>query len=286
MYPHRLKCLLEPVWVHADDTRMEQIVANLLGNALKFTPPGGSISVSVKRAGSDALLSVRDTGVGMPPELAGRAFELFVQGDAALDRGQGGLGIGLTLVRRLAELHGGSASALSAGRGKGSEFIVRLPAIEPPAALPSAKSALGNIPSRDILIVEDNADAAQTLRQLLELSGHRVRVERDGVAGLEALVSHPPQIALIDIGLPCMDGYELVRGVRERMNGSALPFMVAITGYGLPEDRSRALASGFDEHLTKPVDFAALSEVLEKGRASGPETPRGSAAPGSAETRP
>ena len=231
---HRLEKVLEPVWVHADDTRLEQIVANMLGNALKFTPAGGTITVSVCRSGHDALLSVRDTGVGMSPELAARAFELFVQGDASLDRGQGGLGIGLTLVRRLAELHGGSASAGSAGPGKGSEFTVRLPAVEAPA--PSAGS-----------------------RQELENPGRR-----DGVAGLEALASRPPQIALIDIGLPRMDGYELVLRLRERMSGRKPPFIVAMTGYGLPEDRSRALASGFDAHLTKPVDFAALSEVLER----------------------
>ena len=262
---HRLEKALEPVWVHADETRVEQIVANLLGNALKFTPTGGTIAVSVRRSGSDAMLSVRDTGVGMSAELAARAFELFVQGDSALDRGRGGLGIGLTLVRRLAELHGGSASAASGGEGEGSEFTVRLPAIEPPAARPEASASLEKAARRDILIVEDNADAAETLRQLLELSGHAVRVERDGVAGLEALVERPPQVALVDIGLPRMDGYELVRRLRERMNGRPPPFMVAMTGYGLPEDRRRALECGFDAHLTKPVDSAALSEVLEKG---------------------
>ena len=262
---HRLEKALEPVWVHADETRVEQIVANLLGNALKFTPAGGTVAVSVRRSGSDAVLSVRDTGVGMSPELAARAFELFVQGASALDRGRGGLGIGLTLVRRLAELHGGSASAASSGEGQGSELTVRLPAIEPPAARPEASAPLESPARRDILIVEDNADAAETLRQLLELSGHAVRVESDGVAGLEALVERPPQVALVDIGLPRMDGYELVRRLRERMNGRQPPYMVAMTGYGLPEDRRRALACGFDAHLTKPVDSAALSEVLEKG---------------------
>ena len=271
---HRLEKALEPVWIHADETRVEQIVTNLLGNALKFTPPGGTIAVSVRRSGEEALLSVRDTGVGMSQELAARAFELFVQGDAALDRGQGGLGIGLTLVRRLAELHGGSAAAASAGRGQGSEFTVRLPAIEERTPLSQVKAGVEKRGRRDILIVEDNADAAETLRRLLELSGHRVHVERDGVAGLEAVVNRRPQIALIDIGLPRMDGYELVQRVRERMDGRPRPFMVAMTGYGLPEDRSRALASGFDEHLPKPVDFDALSEALEKGgRASARGTP-------------
>jgi signal transduction histidine kinase len=264
---HRLEKDLQPVWINADDTRMEQIVANLVGNALKFTPAGGTISVGVKRAGDDAILSVRDTGVGMSAELASRAFELFVQGDAALDRGQGGLGIGLTLVRRLAELHGGTASAASGGPGSGSEFTVRLPAVPAPAPRSSRKPDVENVGERDILIVEDNADAAETLRRLLELSGHRVRVERDGVAGLEALLSRPPQIALVDIGLPRMDGYELVRRLRGAMDGGRPPFLVAVTGYGLPEDRERALASGFDEHLAKPVEPSALASVLAKGGA-------------------
>ena len=261
---HRLERELQAVWVHADETRMEQIVTNLVGNALKFTPPAGTISVSVGRAGADAVLLVRDTGVGMSSELQTRAFELFVQGDAPLDRGQGGLGIGLTLVRRLAELHGGTVTAASDGPGRGTEFNVRLPAVAPPAQMTSGRRELETAAKRDILIVEDNADAADTLRRLLELSGHRVRVARDGVAGLEALLSECPQIALVDVGLPRMDGYELARRMRTSMNGRALPFMVAVTGYGLPEDRERALASGFDEHLTKPVDAAALARVLAK----------------------
>jgi len=200
----------------------------------------------------------------MSSELQTRAFELFVQGDAPLDRGQGGLGIGLTLVRRLAELHGGTVTAASDGPGRGSVFNVRLPAVAAPTQMTSGRHELETAAKRDILIVEDNADAADTLRRLLELSGHRVRVARDGVAGLEALLSACPQIALVDVGLPRMDGYELARRMRTSMNGRALPFMVAVTGYGLPEDRERALASGFDEHLTKPVDAAALARVLAK----------------------
>jgi signal transduction histidine kinase len=261
---HRLEKAFEPVWVHADDTRMEQIVTNLVGNALKFTAPGGTVAVTVTRAGEDALLSVRDTGVGMSPELVERVFDLFVQGDPALDRGQGGLGIGLTLVRRLAELHGGSAFAASRGRDRGSEFTVRLPAIPQPVVRSSEKASPGKVERRDILIVEDNPDAAETLRKLLELSGHRVRIERDGVAGLEALLARPPQIALVDIGLPRMDGYELVRRARAGLDAREAPYIVAVTGYGLPEDRRRALACGFDEHVTKPVDYAALQKVLAK----------------------
>jgi signal transduction histidine kinase/ActR/RegA family two-component response regulator len=260
---HKLERSFRPAWVHADPTRIEQIVANLVGNAVKFTLAGGTIRVSVKREGEEAVLSVRDTGIGMSAELAGRVFELFVQGEAALDRAHGGLGIGLTLVRRLAELHGGTAAAVSDGEGEGSEFSVRLPAI-PALSRPAAtKAEVRDGGTRRILIVEDNADAADTLRRLLELSGHHARVAQDGVAGLEALLSDPPDIALVDVGLPRMDGYELARRVRASISGRR-PYMVAITGYGLPEDRSRALESGFDEHLTKPLDARALAGVLAR----------------------
>jgi signal transduction histidine kinase/ActR/RegA family two-component response regulator len=264
---HRLERELQPVWVNADYTRMEQVVVNLVGNAVKFTPPGGTISVGVRSQGGEAVLSVRDTGVGMSPELAARGFDLFVQGDRALDRAQGGLGIGLTLVRRLAELHGGLATAASEGPGRGSEFTVRLPAIEAPAASHRSEPQVAAAPQRDILIVEDNVDAADTLRRLLELSGHRVRVEHDGVVGLQAILSDPPEVALIDIGLPGLDGYALARRVRGAIDGRPPPFMVAISGYGMPEDRKRALEAGFDDHLVKPVDANALEALL--ARASG-----------------
>jgi CheY-like chemotaxis protein len=200
----------------------------------------------------------------MSADLTERVFELFVQGEAPLDRARGGLGIGLTLVRRLAELHGGTAIAASRGPGQGSEFTVRLPAIPARTRMASQSSPVEESGTRKILIVEDNADAADTLRQLLELAGHRVRVAQDGVAGLEALLADPPEIALVDVGLPRMDGYELARRVRASMTGRQPPLLVAVTGYGLAEDRNRALAAGFDEHLTKPVDAAALAGVLAK----------------------
>jgi signal transduction histidine kinase/ActR/RegA family two-component response regulator len=273
---HRLEQALEPVWINADDTRVEQIVVNLVGNALKFTPERGTISVRVRPDGDEAVLSVRDTGVGMSPELGARVFDPFVQGESALDRRQGGLGIGLTLVRRLAELHSGYASAASEGPGRGSEFTVRFPAIDAPAAAAPDRPAIAGGPQRRILIVEDNEDAADTLRQLLELAGHKVQVAHDGVAGLEALLANPPELALIDVGLPRMDGYELARRARVAAKGKRLPLLVAVTGYGLPEDRARALAAGFDEHLIKPVDVHALAVLLAKpGLASG-ERPRGS----------
>lgn len=260
----RLERKLEPVWVHADYTRVEQIVVNLVGNAMKFTPAGGAITVTVKEQGDDAVLSVSDTGIGMSPELGARVFDLFVQGDTALYRGPGGLGIGLTLVRRLAELHGGFATAASEGPGRGSEFTVHLPAIDAPTtAQEKPKPGSTAIPQRDILIVEDNQDAAETLRRLLELVGHRVRVERDGAAGLEAILMRPPELALIDVGLPRMSGYEVAKRVRGA-DDRRPPFLVAVTGYGLPEDRERALAAGFDDHLVKPVALEALEAMLAR----------------------
>jgi signal transduction histidine kinase len=260
---HRIERELAPVWVDADYTRMEQIVVNLVGNAVKFTPAGGRITVRVVQERGEALLSVHDSGIGMTPELRARAFDLFVQGEASLARGKGGLGIGLTLVRRLAELHGGMVSAESGGPGRGSEFTVRLPAV-PAREIPAARAITASTPApRDVLIVEDNDDAAETLCSLLRLSGHRVRIARDGVAGLEAMRAQPPEIALIDVGLPRMDGYELAQRARSGGRGQR-PLLVALTGYGLPEDRERALAAGFDEHLVKPVNPAALDAVLAR----------------------
>jgi CheY-like chemotaxis protein len=251
------------MWIDADPTRVEQILGNLLGNALKFTPEGGTITVSVAREGDQAVLRVADTGIGMSPELVARAFEPFVQGERPLDRSHGGLGIGLTLVRRLAELHGGSAEAQSEGAGKGSVFTVRFPAVTTPAMRRPGAAAASAVQSRDVLVVEDNDDARETLRRMLELEGHRVRVAADGVTALEAVRAAPPEIALIDVGLPRMDGYELARRIRAELPATR-PLLVAVTGYGLPEDRNRTRAAGFDLHLVKPVDSATLADVLAR----------------------
>jgi signal transduction histidine kinase/CheY-like chemotaxis protein len=262
---HRVESELESVYVDADFARIEQIVANLVGNAIKYTPAGGAIRVRVHRAAAHAVLSVSDTGAGIPAELLGRVFDPFVQGERDLDRSLGGLGIGLTLVRRLAELHGGSASAASEGPGRGAEFTVRFPAIEPPASAGAAAAhELPAAAQRDVLLVEDNSDAAEMLRGLLELGGHRVRVARDGPEGLAALREQPPDIALIDIGLPRLNGYEVARRARAAFDGGRRPLLVALTGYGLDEDRRRALEAGFDDHLAKPVDAAALQSLLAR----------------------
>jgi len=202
----------------------------------------------------------------MPPELVERAFDPFVQGERELDRAHGGLGIGLTLVRRLAELHGGSASAASAGADRGSEFRVLLPAIEAPATRHADPLRSADCAPCDVLVVEDNADAAEMLRRLLTLGGHRVRIAHDGEEGLAALLQAPPDVAFIDVGLPRRNGYDVAREARAAFNGTRRPLLVAITGYGLAEDRSRALEAGFDEHLVKPVEPAALEKIL--GRAS------------------
>ena len=253
---------LAAAWVDADPTRLEQVLANLLANAVKYTPEGAAITVSVAREGADALLRVADEGVGMPRDLVARVFEPFVQGERPLDRSHGGLGIGLTLVRRLAELHGGSASAASDGPGRGSVFTVRLPAIEAPGRVAAPEAAGSSEAARRILVVEDNADARETLKRLLEYEGHTVRAVGDAAAALELLHAEPVDVALIDIGLPGMDGYELARRVRVEIDPQRRVRLAALTGYGLAEDRRRSAAAGFDAHLIKPLDLPSLAAFL------------------------
>ncbi|HZZ95102.1 MAG TPA: ATP-binding protein [Usitatibacter sp.] len=252
---------LRSVWVDADPVRLDQVIGNLLVNAVKYTPAGGTIRVGVKADGNEAVLSVADDGIGMGAELAGRVFELFVQGERQLDRSQGGLGIGLTLVRRLAQMHGGSANAYSGGDNRGSEFVVRLPAMAAPARQVEAEDAAIPAMPRSILVVEDNDDGRESLRMLLEALGHTVHVANDGNTGLERAMSLQPEIILLDIGLPGIDGYEVARRLRSRP-GARRPFLAALTGYGGPEDRDRAFAAGFDAHVAKPVDRARLASLL------------------------
>jgi signal transduction histidine kinase/CheY-like chemotaxis protein len=258
---HTVNTWLTPAWVNADATRIDQIVTNLLTNAVRYTPSPGRIDVRVERSGDQVTLRIRDSGIGVEPELIPRIFDLFVQGERALDRSSGGLGIGLTLVQRLTELHGGRVEVRSAGTGLGSEFIVQLPAIEPPAhaaAPPAEPRASG---SRRIAIVEDNEDVRTSLRQLLELAGHEIFEAADGQAGVEVVLRERPQVALIDIGLPIMDGYAVARAVRAAMHGYPIN-LVALTGYGNPEDVQAGLRAGFDNYLVKPVDPARLYELV------------------------
>ena len=257
---HRLTVRAEPTWVEADQTRVEQIVMNLLSNAVKYTAPGGAIEITVEGDGRTARLSVRDTGVGMSPYMLERVFDLFFQGERTLERAEGGLGIGLTLVRRLAELHGGRVAAESPGQGRGSTVTVELPQIAPPAASGEVSAPPASGPRR-ILIVEDSRDSRDMLRFLLEHAGHEVHEAADGPSGVEAILTVRPDIALVDVGLPGLDGFEVARRVRADARGREVR-LVALTGYGLPEDYRRSREAGFDAHLVKPVDPARLVAVI------------------------
>jgi len=264
---HRTVEDFETVWIEADPVRLDQVIGNLVVNAVKYTPDAGTIRISVRREGDEAVLTVSDTGIGIEPELLPHVFDLFRQGSRDLDRSQGGLGIGLTLVRRLAELHGGRASVRSEGTGKGSEFTVRLPVAAAPNLQGEASTRPLSRTARHILVVEDNPDARETLAMLLELAGHRVEVAEDGATGLEKALALQPEVALVDVGLPRMDGYEVARRIRSS-KGIRRPFLVALTGYGAPEDRDRALAAGFDAHLVKPVDPETLAAVLARSESA------------------
>ena len=221
------------------------------------------IWLTVEREDSEVVFRVRDTGAGIPPEVLPRVFDLFTQADQSLDRSQGGLGIGLTLVHRLVEMHQGSVKAYSAGVGQGSEFVVRLPVLvgEPPPAVNGAASASGTLAMYRVLVVDDNVDAADSLALLVRLDGHEVRTAHDGQAALEAAHAFHPQVILLDIGLPRMDGYEVARRLREQPGGDRY-IMAAVTGYGQEEDRLRAHEAGFNHHLVKPVDPAVLRQVI------------------------
>ncbi|MGH7278355.1 MAG: hybrid sensor histidine kinase/response regulator [Candidatus Rokuibacteriota bacterium] len=260
---HAVRQDVETVWVEGDETRLEQIVTNLVGNALKFTPPGGAITVTVRAEDRDAVLRVEDTGLGIAPDVLSRIFGLFVQADRSLERTQGGLGLGLALVRRLTEMHGGTAEATSDGVGRGAVFTVRLPRIDAPVATSGERrKSAGARPRRQrVLIVEDNTDGREMVRTMLELQGHEVYEASDGRAGIERALALDPDIMIVDIGLPGVDGYEVARTIRAKLDGRGIR-LIALTGYGREEDRLRAAAAGFNAHLVKPVDPERLEEVL------------------------
>jgi PAS domain S-box-containing protein len=250
--------------LEADPLRLEQILVNLLTNAAKYTDSGGRISLVARLEGPEIVVRVRDTGVGIPPELMHRIFDLFSQGDRTMARSEGGLGIGLTLVKQLAEMHGGTVTAESEGLGKGSEFTVRLPASREPAPPESGRG--GTLPRSDrqasrVLVVDDNRDLCAGLSRFLKILGHEVLVAFDGLSAIEEARSYRPEIVILDIGLPGMDGYEIVRRLRaEECCRGAL--IIAASGYGQEEDRRRSREAGFDHHLVKPIDFDSLMDLF------------------------
>jgi PAS domain S-box-containing protein len=268
----------EPVRLIADPVRLAQVIANLLNNAANYTPPGGSIWVTAETAGDELTLRVRDTGMGLKPELVPRIFDLFVQGESTLDRTSGGLGIGLTLAKGLVELHGGRVEAHSGGVGQGSEFIVRLPTLSAGLVEPSPVRAAGSTPMPAnpirILIVEDNHDTAESLSTLLGMWGHEVKIAFDGVSALAAAQSFKPDMILSDLGLPGMDGYELASRLRQEPAFGRV-VLVALSGYGREEDRQRSLQAGFDHHQAKPLDVAWLYGLVGRvAAARGDDRPR------------
>jgi len=260
---HRLAVQLptEPVYLEADEARVVQVLINLLGNAGKYTERGGRISLTATREGEEVVLRVRDNGVGIEPDMLGRIFDLFTQVGRSLHRSQGGLGIGLTLVRQLVELQRGKVSVHSDGPGKGSEFVVRLP-VAPAHLAPSAPSATPRhaSPACHVLIVEDNADARETLATLLGMLGHRTETASTGPEGVRLALVGRPQVVLIDLGLPGLDGFQVARQIRAELGDTVL--LVALTGYALDEDRRRTAEVGFDAHLPKPIELEELNRVL------------------------
>jgi PAS domain S-box-containing protein len=269
---HHLRVILpaEPLFLHADPVRLTQVFANLLNNSCKYTPAGGRLQMSAERDGDQAVVRVKDSGAGIPADQLEKIFNMFNQVDRSPERAQGGLGIGLTLVRRLAEMHGGSVHARSDGPGKGSEFIVRLPALaQPPRA---QKSPVPDVAApamrRRVLIVDDNRDAADALAMLLRHTGHDAFVAYDGRAAFAAAETHRPDVVLLDIGLPGMSGHDVCRQVREQPWGRNIR-MIALTGWGQEEDRRKSTEAGFDGHLVKPVDIAAVLEQFQRAPALG-----------------
>ncbi len=261
---HRLELRLEPAWVSGDDTRLEQIVTNLMSNAVRYSPDGGAIRLVLARGADRVLLSVHDDGVGMAADLVPRVFDLFVQGERGAARSQGGLGIGLTLAHRLAELHDGRLDAHSDGEGQGSTFTLTLPSIEPPSGSEPATLPVGTGAVRrlDVLLVDDNDDGRRMLRELLEGAGHKVTEAADGPQALERASAGAFDVALIDIGLPGLDGLEVARRLRRMRPRLATTLLVAITGYGAPQDHARSREAGFDLHVVKPVvGFDLLDQV-------------------------
>jgi signal transduction histidine kinase/CheY-like chemotaxis protein len=255
----------QPVTVSGDPVRLTQVFANILTNAAKYTNPGGRIHVSARRSGGRAVISIRDNGIGIPVERLSAVFDMFTQVDRSNRRLQGGLGIGLTLVRSLVDMHGGRVFAKSDGPGTGSEFVVELPVLPGRAEVGEAgESMAGKVPPRRILLVDDNLDAAETLGMLLTALGATIAVAHSGHAALAALDTFDPDTVLLDIGMPEMDGYEVARIIRSRPQHADI-LLIALTGWGQQDDHRRSRAAGFDHHLVKPPNIGKLRELLDSG---------------------
>ncbi|MGI8409615.1 MAG: PAS domain S-box protein [Pyrinomonadaceae bacterium] len=256
----------QPIYLNGDPTRLSQIVGNLLNNACKFTDPGGRVDLIVERVDSEALIRVRDTGIGIEESQIGHVFDMFVQADTSLERASGGLGIGLTLVKNLVELHHGSVEARSEGLGLGSEFVVRLPILDKPLVtktiLELAVDRSTAVPKRRILVVDDNVDSAESLAMLMKISGHEVEMAHDGLEAVDLSLAFRPDVILLDIGLPKLNGYEVARKIREQQAGKDI-VLIALTGWGQEEDRRKSKESGFNAHIVKPVDFPELTKLLD-----------------------
>lgn len=255
----------EPIYLNADRARLAQVFGNLLNNSGKYTGENGAISLTAKRNGDEVMVSVRDNGAGIPADKIDSIFDMFMQVDRSSEGSQDGLGIGLTLVKRLVEMHGGSIEAQSAGEGQGSEFVVTLPVTKEPAAVGSSVPDTASAPSsqRRILIVDDNRDSAESLAMLFDITGNQTCMAHDGVEALEAIEKYKPDVVLLDIGLPKLDGHEVCRRVREQPWGKDI-IMIALTGWGQEDDRRKSEEAGFNGHLVKPVDYDKLLALLEK----------------------
>lgn len=264
---HALRLSARPdLWVRGDAVRLEQVFVNLITNAAKYTPPGGEIDISVDAEEEAVVVRVRDSGVGIASEMLSQVFEPFSQAERTLDRSQGGLGIGLSLVRSLVSMHGGSVHAASDGLGRGSEFVVRLPRLAAsPGRAPSAEGPRREAAGRRVLLIEDNGDIRESMRELLEEMGHRVEVAADGLEGVSRTLAMRPDVAVIDIGLPELDGYEVARRVRKGLGRDIR--LIAMSGYGQEEDHRRSREAGFDAHLTKPATVDDLIALLSEGTA-------------------
>ncbi len=254
----------DPLLMEADAIRIAQAVGNVIENATKYTPPGGRIALRLARAGQQALISVQDNGIGIEPEMAARIFDMFVQAENGDRRPNGGLGIGLALTRKLIEMHGGTITVSSAGLGKGAEFEIRLPLSAAQASQAAIAPVVNGTPAaaRRVLIVDDNADAADSLCALLQMSGHEAKTVYRGADALREIITFHPDVVLLDIGLPDLDGYEIARRARASL-GERCPNLVALSGWGREEDRELAFEAGIPVHLTKPVDVTTLERVLE-----------------------